>query len=382
MKGFVEIFLHDEGIRISAPARSSEELFLPTPVSDLNNRLARFVQKNGLRGLPVIFYIAEDLLSFKKLQLPPKTANVKEAVTYQLSMLVPYNDEILHSFSSIRQKDGYDISLYAVEAEKVEPFVEEVFEAGFEIIGLYPESQRYVTGAVKKEDWALFLSSGRISKVLVFSGNRLIDRLPCYHEPEYDAVQKLCNREMVYQSEAMEGEGFLSGTKLLAERPVLKEFNLLPATYKKPDYMRNFLVALCILNCIALLAVVGIKEYKIQQTLTHLHAEVGQRLPGIKEIETLRIKEKKLQTSLQYIESIEANFDILGFLDEVTEGLPENSYLDQIRMEKKGNSIQLQGYTEDLGELTEKLGEYGSAKLKSTRKRQNKTYFHVEIGLK
>jgi len=381
MKGVVEIFLHDEGIRLSAPMRSGDELSLASPVSDLNSRLARFVQENGLRGLPVIFYIAEDLLSFKKLQLPLKTANVKEAVAYQLSMLVPYNDEILHSFSSIRQKDGHTISLYAVEAEKVEPFVEEIFEAGFEIIGLYPESQRYVTGAVKKEDWALFLSSGRISKVLVFSGSRLIDRLPCYHEPEYDAVQQLCNRETVYQSEGMEEEGFLNGAELLAEGPVLKEFNLLPATYKKPDYLRYFLVALCILNCIALFAVAGIKEYKIQQTVTYLHTEVEQLLPGIKEIETLRVREKKLQTSLQYIESIEANFDIIRFLDEVTEGLPENSYLDQIRMEKKGNSIQLQGYTEDLGELTEKLGEYGNAKLKSTRKRQNKTYFHVEIGL-
>lgn len=381
MKGFVEIFIHDEGIRITAPIRSGEELSLPSPVSDLNSRLARFVQENGLRGLPVIFYIAEDLLSFKKLQLPLKTANIKEAVAYQLSMLVPYNDEILHSFSSIRQKDGHDISLYAVEAEKVEPFVEEVFEAGFEIIGLYPESQRYVTGAVKKEDWALFLSSGRISKVLVFSGNKLVDRLPCYHEPEYDAVQQLCDRESIYQAESMEEEGFLSGTELLAARPVLKEFNLLPATYKKPDYLRYFLIALCILNCIALLTVTGIKEYRIQQRLTYLHAEVAQLLPGIKEIETLRIKEKKLQASLQYIESIEANFDIIRFLDEVTEGLPENSYLDQIRMEKKGNSIQLQGYTEDLGELTEKLGEFGNAKLKSTRKRQNKTYFHVEIGL-
>ena len=228
---------------------------------------------------------------------------------------------------------------------------------------------------------ALFLSSGRISKALVFDGNRLVDRMPCYHEPEYEAVQKLCGREIVYQSADMEEEGFLSGTELLSQRPVLKEFNLLPATYKKPDYMRYFLIALCILNCIALIAVAGIKEYKIQQTLAYLHTEVEKRLPGVKEIEALRVKEKKLQTSLQYIESIETNFDILSFLDEVTEELPENSYLDQIRMEKKGDAIQLQGYTDDLGELTEKLGEFGNAKLKSTRKRQNKTYFHVEIGL-
>lgn len=381
MKGFIEIFLNNEGIRISAPARCKEETFLPSPVSDLASRLERFVKENGLSGSPVIFYIAEDLLSFKKLLLPLKTANIKEAITYQMSMLVPYNDDILHSFSSVRQKEGHDVAVYAVEAEKVESFVDEIFQAGFEIVGLYPESQRYVTGAVTKEDWALFLSSGRISKVMVFSGTRLIDRLPCYHEPEYDAVKGFCNRETVYRSETMEGEGFLDGGELLGESPLLREFNLLPSIYKKPDYSRFILIALCILNCIVLFAVVGIKEYNIQHTITHLQTQVAKLLPEVKEIETLRIKEKKIEASLQYIESIEPNFDIIRFFDEITEGLPENSYLDQVRMEKKGNSIQLQGYTEDLGELTEKLGEYGNAKLKSTRKRQNKTYFHVEIGL-
>ena len=381
MKGFIEIFLNNEGIRISAPARCKEELFLSSPVSDLANRLERFVKENGVSGSPVLFYIAEDLLSFKKLMLPLKTANIKEAIAFQLSILVPYNDNILHSFSSVRQKEGHEVAVYALEAEKVEPFVEEVFQAGFELAGLYPESQRYVTGAVKKEDWALFLSSGRISKVMVFSGTRLLDRLPCYHEPEYDAVKSFCGRETVYRSEDMEGEGFLDGGELLGENPLLRDFNLLPAAYKKPDYWRFILIALCILNCIALFSVIGIKQYTIQQKITHLRAQVEKLLPEVKEIETLRIKEKKIEASLQYIESIEPNFDIVRFLDEVTEGLPENSYLDQIRMEAKGNSIQLQGYTEDLGELTEKLGEYGNAKLKSTRKRQNKTYFHVEIGL-
>jgi hypothetical protein len=156
---------------------------------------------------------------------------------------------------------------------------------------------------------------------------------------------------------------------------------MLPATYKKPDYLRYFLIALCVLNCIALFGVVGIKEYKVRQKLSHLHTQVEQVLPAIKETEDLRIKEKKIQGALKYLEGIETNFDVIRFLDEVTEGLPDNSYLDQVRMEKKNKSIQLQGYTEDLGLLTEKLGDYGNAKLKSTRKRQNKTYFHVEIGL-
>lgn len=381
MKGAIEIFLSDDGIQISCPSKSQEKVVLSEPVTDLADNLLRFVEENDLKGLPIVFYIAEDILCFKKTVLPLKTRDVKEAISFQLGMLVPYQNDILYSFSSDRQKDGYEIVLYAAEAERVEPFVSEVFEAGFEINGLYPESQRYVTGAVKKEDWALFLSSGRISKALVFSGTRLVDRIPCYHEPEYEAVTSLCNREIVYQSEVMEEDGFLSGKELLTEPPLFKEFNMLPATYKKPDYLRYMLIALCVLNCIAFFAVVGVKEYKIRQTLAKLNTQVEQMLPEIKEIENLRIKEKKLQGKLQYLDAVETNFDMIRFLDEVTEGLPENSYLDQIRMEKKNKSIQLQGYTEDLGLLTEKLADYGNAKLKSTRKRKNKTYFHVEIGL-
>ena len=279
MKGFIEILIHDEGLRISAPSRSKEELLLPSPVSDLAGRLDRFISENGLRGLPVIFYITEDLLSFKKLHLPLKTANIKEAVAYQLSILLPYNDEVLYHYTATRQKDGNDIVLYAVMAEKVEPFLEEIFQAGFEIIGLFPESQRYVTGVLKKEEWGLFLSSGRISKAFVFSGSRLLDRLACYHEPEYTAVQKLCEREIVYQSDEMDEKGFLRGSELLAEAPLLKEFNLLPATYKKPDYMRYLLIALLVLNCLALFTVAGIKEYKVQQDLTVLQADIDKMLP-------------------------------------------------------------------------------------------------------
>jgi len=381
MKGVVEILLLDDGIQISCPLKVHDKVVLSEPVADLVDRLSRFVDKNGLRGLAVVFYISEDILFFKKTFLPLKTGDIREAISFQLGMLVPYHDDILYSFSSVRQKAGYDISLYAVEAEKVEPFVAEVFKAGFEINGLYPESQRYVTGAVKKDDWALFLSSGRISKALVFSGTKLLERIPCYHEPEYDAVMSLCNRETVYQSESMDEDGFLSGKELLAESPLLKEFNLLPATYKKPDYLRYMLVALCILNCIALFAVVGIKEYKIRQRLNLLQTQVEQMLPAIKETENLRIKEKQVQGALDYLEGIETNFDMIRFFDELTEGLPDNSYLDQIRMDEKNKSVQLQGYTEDLGQLTAKLGEFGNAKLKSTRKRQDKTYFHVEIGL-
>jgi hypothetical protein len=50
-------------------------------------------------------------------------------------------------------------------------------------------------------------------------------------------------------------------------------------------------------------------------------------------------------------------------------------------MDNRNNSIHIQGYTNDINELTANLQNVGNAQLKSTSSRRNKTYFHVEITL-
>ena len=61
--------------------------------------------------------------------------------------------------------------------------------------------------------------------------------------------------------------------------------------------------------------------------------------------------------------------------------MPTNSYVDQLRLDEKTNVVSIQGYTDEVSGLTTKLQEVGSAQLKSTSSRQNKTYFNVEISL-
>lgn len=377
MKGGLEVYIREDGVLVKSSAPGAEEEFVAQPVSDLGSRLARHASPRSPANTPVTFYIDEDLLFFKKISLPLQTKDLKEAVSYQISMLAPFEGDVLHSFNTVRDKKGYTVTLYVVLQEIITPLLEDAATEGFHLTGLFPESQRYVNQLGKKEKWALLLP-GRFSKLLCFSGTSVEDRLLCHSVPSFAEMRSHSEVERIFSPDPQ--EGFDDAATLLAEKPVLKDFNMLPASYRRPDYIRYLLIALCVLNLCALLTVVGIKEYKISSLLKNLESEVSAILPKVKEVEQLRIEEKQLAASIERIEGIGQNFDIIRFLAKVQNELPTNSYLDQVRMDNKTGSIHLQGYTEDLGELTEQLDSLDQAKLKSTRRRKNKTYFHVEIS--
>lgn len=379
MKGSIEVLIREDGVLIGSPFAEEAGEFIAHPVTDLGSRLARFCAPQTPSVAKVIFYIAEDLLFFKNIILPLQTANIKEAVSYQLDLLTPFDGDLLHSFSSIRGADGFHIGLYTVLAENVVSHLDEVSNNGFQMTGLFPESHRFITPlSKKKEKWALLLP-GRLTKLLLFSGANHLDRIICHDEPTLSVIQKFSGTEEIYSHIPQAESPFAGIGSLLAEQPLLKAHNLLPSSYRRPDYFRYFLIALCIINVCGILALGAIKEYKITELLTNLQTEVEKLQPAVKEIEQLNIKENDLAASIESLENIGQNFDILRFLDKMTQKLPDNCYLDQIRMDEKTGAVHLQGYTEELGELTAVLETLDQAKLKSTRRRKNKTYFHVEI---
>ena len=379
MKGNIEILIREDGVQIGSPVSEEKGEFIAHPVTDLGSRLARFCAPQSPSGTKVVFYIAEDLLFFKKIILPSQTANIKEAVSYQLELLMPFNGDILHSFSSTQVSDGFHIGLYAVLAEDIVPHLDEVANQGFQLAGLFPESQRFVTPLSKKKKRWVLLLPGRMVKLLLFNGANLQDRIICHDEPTLAGIAKISSTEEVYSHMLQQEDPFAETGPLLAELPLFKEHNLLPSSYRRPDYFRYFLIGLCILNICSILTIGAIKEYKIRQLLVNLQTEVEEIKPVIKKIEQLSIREKELSASIDILENIGQNFDVIRFLDKITKKLPENCYLDQMRMEKKTGAIHLQGYTEELNELTAVLDTLDQAKLKSTRRRKNKTYFHVEI---
>jgi len=379
MKEGIEILIREDGLHISAPFKQGEVEFIAQPVTDLGARLARYCAPKNPASLDVHFYIAEDLLFFKKFSLPLKTSNLKEAINYQLDAFAPFEGNMVHSFTAVRDKQGYSVCLYAAREEAIVPLLDEVAAQGFKPAGLFPESQRYVTQRNKKKDWALLLP-GRFPKLLLFSGHRIQDRFLCHNEPSPDELSSLIPGGAAYRPEPPAQSGFQDAAVLLKEKALLKELNLLPASYRRPDYLRHVLIVLCLLNLCALLATGAIKEYKILTLLQRTDTAIAALRADVKAVEELRIQEKQLSEAISRIETVGANFDIIRFLEKVTRALPENSYLDQMRMDEKTGDIQLQGYTTDIAALTAKLDTLGNAKLKSTSRRKNQTYFHVEIS--
>ncbi len=381
MRESIDIIIREEGVRFTLPRRKGlADEFLPAPVNGLADRLRRFVATNGLKGLPVNFFVAEDLLFFKQLTMPLQTADIKEAISLQLDMLLPFaSDEVFYSFTSHRGKENYQINLYALESEKVGAHIQELADAGFRLEGLFPESQRYVAALASKDEWTLVLGN-QMAKVLVFAGSRLLGRTPCYHAPRPEDLGGEKDGGRVYWSEPPPDSAESAAAGLLAGRPLLRDFNLLPSSYRRPDYLRYLIMALCCLNIMALLALGVSREYSLQKQADQFDGRIVEILPAVKEADRLQGQSKELAESLEGLKKIGVNFDLLDFLARTTSALPDNSYLDQIRLEHRGGPIHLQGYSDDdISSLTEKLETLGKVKLRSTRRRKNKTYFQVEI---
>lgn len=378
MKDLLEILIRQDGLSISSSFKKETE-FIAMPEASIGNRLLQYCSGKNIAGISVALYLAEDFLFFKKITLPLQTADLKEAIRYQLAMFAPFAGKAFSTYTAVRGKGHYDICIYAASEENVASLLKELVTHGFKLSGLYPESQRYVTRLGKSKEWGLLLPD-RFPKLFLFNKQKVIDRLLCHTEPSVDELVTLKAGKSVYRPDWVENSGYLDANVLLKEKPILKDFNLLPEAFRRPDYMRYTLLVLCILNLVAFLLTGAVKEYRVWTELKMVEAKIEKLRPTVKEVEQLRIEAKKLNGIIGQIEDVGKNIDIISLLEKLTKTVPENSYLDQLRMDDKTGDIELQGYTDDVGILTSKLDALGNAKLKATSRRKNQTYFNVEIS--
>jgi len=347
----------------------------------LGQRLVEFCGRHGVKTARAVLYLSEELIYYKEALLPLKSSDLRKTIAYQLEMLTPFKkEEVLYSFTSRRHKENYKVSLVVTRRGPAEKAAQDILAAGYKLIGLYPESQRYVGRASQKTKWALVLP-GNFPKVLSFSGTHLEDRFLCSTEPAFDDLTSLCGTQTIYHVEPPSGSSFKPAQPLISELPALKEFNLLPATYRLPDYTRIAIIALLVLNMIAVLGLIGVKEFSLLRTNRLVEMELDKIMPQVQEAEKLREQERKVTEEIKQLNTVGKNPEIIPVLEKLAEILPKKSYLDQLRMDGKSRSLLLQGYTDDVSELTTKLQELGQATLKSTSRRQNKTYFQVEVTL-
>ena len=377
----LQLIIESDGIVIcQQQAEQQIKLALKDEVS-LGEQLAEFSVTRGVQGNALQIFVSEDLLFYKTIQLPLNTQDLKEAIGYQLGMLVPFEeDDLLYNFSTERGKDGYSITLAATSKKRVEPYLDDLAEADFNITGLYPSFLRYVTKNAPKGKWALVMP-GRSLRVLLFQGQRLDERLILPLRQEFDELAAICDTGEIYHPQPPPDSRYLDARQLLTGKPLLKEYNLLPAAYRRPEYSKLLVVLLLALNILTLVAFIGGKEYQLRNYAARVDSEIQKVAPLVREVRELRDKEERLSGYCDEFAALGQNPDLITFLGNLTHNLPDSAYLDQLRLDGKDNAVTIQGYTDDINALTAKLQDMGEAKLKSTSRRRNQTYFNVEINL-
>ncbi|MFA7348341.1 MAG: hypothetical protein WCZ86_11320 [Desulfurivibrionaceae bacterium] len=347
--------------------------------------IARFMAKVGLvsqQGPAVTVYVDEELLFCKQLNLPVKASSIRQAIGYQLDLLLPFSEKTCFSgYVTERRNKETGVTIYALPEEIVTPHLQELIQGGHSLVGLFPLSQRYLTRAQGKKKWALLLP-GVMATLLTFVDGRLHRRLLCPSMPTAEEAKELSGCDAVYCPAAPGDSGFADADTLLAGEPVGKAFNLLPASYRRPDYFKYCILGLALLNVLCLSVLLGMKEYRFHSTSSRVEAEIVSLQPAMKKISALGSKESLSQKEIARLEEIGKNPDLLALLTQLTEKLPPTAYLEQLRVEKKDAAVlYLDGYADDMGEVSSSLQGLGEVSLKSTSRRNNKNYFQMEINL-
>ncbi len=395
MREPLEIIIRKDGLLLCHPTDYSVTEFVGREEKGISGRIAGFVLRTSASKSTVHLFVTEDLLFFKRLQMPLEISDLNEAMGYQLEMATPFSDEpTWYSYKAVKGDDAYHITLYATQSAYVDGYVQEIMEGGLHLSGVYPESQRFVNKLNRKSDWAILIP-GRFGKACIFRGAVMEDRWLCSSEPNFPEAVDVCRADTVFKYE-MEAEGtppaqdildrkpyfdFIDARMLISQRPLLKDYNMLPASYQRPDYLKIAIAALLVLNLVTFLALGAVKVYKLNKFNSLVNHEIEKIMPLVNEMKELRKKEEKNLKVISQMESAGKNIDLISFLTKLTNEMPTTSYVDQMRMDKQNQTIQLQGYTADVSALTAKLQNIGDTQLKSTSRRKNKTYFHVEISL-
>ncbi len=335
--------------------------------------------KAKLAGSDVDVYLGEDLLFFTQITLPLQTPDLKKAIALQLDMLSPFGDDSISTFKSKRGKEGYLVTLYFSRRSRIFPYLHILFEAGAHLLGLYPESQRYQNAENRKTSWSLW-SPGRFGKITHFKQGKVVGRDICSSEVNAAQIRERTGDATLYRlGNAESGEN--SAMSLLDQPASGREFDMLPASFRRPDYLKKALIGLAAVNLILILLLGVGKGVALFRQAHLLDQQIESSKADADAALKLKTRIKKLKKTLDDYRDMGENKDLIAFMENISQKLPPTAYLDQLRMDQATQTITLQGYTSDLHELTAQIPDLGSATLKSTLKRRNQTYFHLEVSM-
>jgi hypothetical protein len=381
MRGGLEVVILADGFVLSFARRQLREELRGADL-DIGQALATFCEQHTIRSKSVNIFIAEDLVYGVSLSMPLRTPDLKEAVSLQLGLILPFpEEEALSAYSVIREKDGFRVMAFAAGIKVAAEVVEELVGDGYTVTGLYPENQRYVTAQMRRRKWALVMP-GRQTKVLVFDGAKLEDRFLLAEEKvSYEKLCELCGTGLILHTDPPRGSAFADAQPLLSETPLLQEFNLLPDSYRRPDYLKTVVIVLVLCNLLALGWMIWLRFDNLQTQITRTEKEIASLMPLVAEVDKTKAQIKKVEGFVTTMTDIGKNPDLIVIMQVLTSDLPVDSYLDLFKFDSNARLITLNGYANDLNELTDKLKNLGEVRLKSTSRRKDRNYFQVEIAL-
>jgi Tfp pilus assembly protein PilN len=381
MKGGLEVIIKSAGFVMTYGRDGINEEVRQDEV-DIGEALISFCERHNLRTRTVNLFLAEDLVYMAAIDLPANTPNIGEVVRLQLGMLAPFPAEnILHGHSVVRDGSNSRVTITAAESTLVVARVEGLLGAGFVVRGLYPESQRYVTGKWRRLRWALVMP-GKLAKIFVFAGGECVERfLSNSGDFEYDELVTLCATDNIFHLNPPAGKRFKAVRMLLAAPPLLKNYNMLPASYRRRDNLKSAILVLLFLNLVGLAALGGLTLVKQTKQINLAEQEISRLQPLVSKVKETKEQIGQTEQFLDSVAKMKGNPDLFAFLANLTLALPAGSYLNQLQFTAATNSVTINGFTDNVGDLTEKLQAVGESRLQSTSRRQNMTYFQVEISL-
>jgi len=383
MKGGLELLILADGFVCSyARGRIREEL--RGEALDVGQEVNAFCERHGIGRPSIDLYVSEDLVYGLSLELPLRTPDLKAAISLQLGLLLPFpEEEALSAYKVIRKPDCYLVTVFAVRDRVAATVVEELVEDGFTVRGLYPENQRYVTALTRRQQWALVMP-GRQTKVLIFDGAVLQTRLLIMGDHiTHEKLSELCGTGLILHTDPPDGSAFTPAKPMLELAPLLRDYNMLPVSYRRPDYLKMVLVIMVVLNLVALGGAVWIRFENLQAQIQHTEGEIASLQPQVAEVDMIKAKSKKTALFVATLTKIGKNPDLIAVVSGLTGGLPDDAYLDQFKYDIKDRLVTINGYANDLNALTGTLDRLalGQVRLKSTSRRKDRAYFQLEIAL-
>jgi Tfp pilus assembly protein PilN len=168
---------------------------------------------------------------------------------------------------------------------------------------------------------------------------------------------------------------------LLATPPLLKDYNMLPASYRRRDNLKIAIIVLLFFNLVTLAAFGALTFIDQTKRISQADQEIGRLQPLVGKVKRTKDQIRQTEQFLASVARMKGNPDLFAFLASLTLALPEGSYLNQLQFTAGKDSVVINGFTDNIGDLTEKLQAVGESRLQSTSRRQNMTYFQVEISL-